>query len=73
LEDDKAILRHMSPFVADCVENSKIAGLENLANEAHWRFEPLQGSVESMRAPAIVFAAIDVVPHLAARETHQRS
>ena len=26
-----------------------------------------------IRAPAIVFAPIDVVPHLAARETHQRS
>jgi hypothetical protein len=48
-------------------------GSENLANVAHWRFQPLQGSVESMRAPPIVFAAIDVVPHLAAQETHQRS
>src|ERR1700731_3127436 len=55
------------------LKNSKIAGSENLANIAHWRFYPLQGSVESIRAPAIVFAVFDVVPHLAARETHQRS
>jgi hypothetical protein len=33
----------------------------------------LSGSVESIRAPAVVFAVIDVVPHLAARETHRRS
>jgi hypothetical protein len=37
------------------------------------RFQPLQGSVESIRGPAIAFAVIDVVPQLAARETHQRS
>jgi hypothetical protein len=55
------------------LKNSKIAGLENLANVTHWRFQPLLGSVESIRAPAIVFAVIDAVPHLAARDTHQRS
>jgi hypothetical protein len=54
--------------LANCVEK-----LENscLANVAHRRFQPLQGPVESIRGPAIVFAAIDVVPQLAARKTHQ--
>ena len=55
------------------LKNSKIAGSENLANVAYWRFKPLQGSVESIREPAIVLAAIYVVPQLAARDTHQRS
>ena len=36
----------------------KSRGSENLANVAHWRFQPLQGSVESIRGPAIVFAVI---------------
>ena len=53
------------------LKNAKIAGLQKSWNVAHWRFQPLQGSVELMRAPAIVFAVIDVAPHLAARETHQ--
>jgi len=39
---------------------------------AHWRFQPLLGSVESIRRPAIIFAIIEVVPHRAARETHRR-
>jgi hypothetical protein len=55
------------------LKNSKNGCSENLANVACWRFQPLQGSVESIRAPAVVFAAIDVVPQVAARETHQRS
>ena len=62
------------PLMADCVEKlEKSRGCENLANEAHWRFLPLQGAVELIRRPTIVFAVIDVVPHIAARETHQRS
>jgi hypothetical protein len=30
-------------------------------------------SVESIRASAVGFAVIDMVPHIAASETHQRS
>jgi hypothetical protein len=48
-------------FAPIVLRNSKIAGLGNLANVAHWRFQPMQGSVESIRAPAIIFAVIDVV------------
>jgi hypothetical protein len=44
------------------LKNSKIAGSEDLANVAHWRFLPLQGVVESIRGPAIAFAVIHVVP-----------
>jgi hypothetical protein len=42
-------------------------------NVAHRQFPPLQGPVESIRGPTIVFAVIDVVSQLAAKETHQRS
>jgi hypothetical protein len=42
------------------LKNSKIAFSKNPANVAHWGFLPLQGSVELIRAPAIVFAVIDV-------------
>jgi hypothetical protein len=40
----------------------KSRGSDNLANAACWRFQPLQGSVESIRTPAAAFAVIDVVP-----------
>jgi hypothetical protein len=55
------------------LKNSKIAGFENLANDACWRFQPLQGSVESIRAPAAVLLYLIWSPHIAASETHQRS
>ena len=58
---------------ADSVEKLKSRRSENLANVAHWRLQPLQGSVEPIRAPAIIFAVVDVVAHPAARETHQQS
>jgi hypothetical protein len=55
------------------LKNSKIAGSKNLANVVRWSFRRLQSSAESIRAPANDLAVICVVPHLAARETHQRS
>jgi hypothetical protein len=60
-------------FAPIVLKNSKIAGFENLANEAFWRFQPLRCSVESIRASAAGFAVFDMVPHIAASETHQRS
>src|SRR6478752_1265707 len=59
--------------MTDCVEKLENRGAPKPRKCSAWWFQPLQGSVESMRAPAIVFAVIDVVPHLAAREAHQRS
>ena len=43
-------------FVPIVLKTRKSRASENLANVAHWRFQPLQASVESIRAPAIVFA-----------------
>jgi hypothetical protein len=56
-----------------CLKTRKSRGFENLANDACWRFQPLQGSVETIRAPATGFAVFDMVPHVPASETHQRS
>ena len=44
------------------LKNSKSRRSENLANVADWRLQPLQGSVEPVRAPAIIFAVVDVAP-----------
>jgi hypothetical protein len=55
-------------FAPIALKKSKIAGSENLAKVAHRRFQPLQGSVESIREPAVIFAIIHVVPQLAARK-----
>jgi ATPase subunit of ABC transporter with duplicated ATPase domains len=54
-------------------EPAKGSIVARLGESAPPAAEPPQGSVESIRAPAIVFAVIDVVPHLAARETQRRS
>jgi len=54
------------------LKNSKIGGFKNLANVACGRIQPLQGSVKPIRAPAGVFAAIDVVPRVEAMEAHQQ-
>lgn len=73
----KLISRWLDEFecllLTDCVENSKSRSFEILANDACWSFQPLQGSVESIRAPAAVFAVFDMVPHIAASGTHRRS
>lgn len=54
------------------LKNSKIAGLQNLANVACGGIQQLQGHVKSIRAPAGIFAVIDVVPRIEASEAHQR-
>jgi hypothetical protein len=54
------------------LKKSKIEGSENLANIECWRSQPLQGSAVSMRASVVAFALVDVVPQIAARETHER-
>jgi hypothetical protein len=54
------------------LKNSKIAGFENLANVACGRIQSLQGPAKSIRAPAGVFAVIDVVPSIEASKAHQR-
>ena len=60
-------------LVADCVETGKSPRLQNVAMLTHSNLSvALRGAVESIRGPAIVFAAIDVVPHVTASETHQR-
>jgi hypothetical protein len=64
--------RIMSASPPIVLKNSKIARLRKSRKCSALTIQPLQGSAESMRGPAIVFAAIDVVPHIEARETHQR-
>ena len=59
-------------FAPIVLKNSKIGGFKNLANVACGRIQPLQGSVKPIRAPAGVFAAIDVVPRVEAMEAHQQ-
>jgi hypothetical protein len=56
-----------------CCKSRKSRGSENLANIEYWSSQPLQGFAEPIRASAVAFALIDVVPHIAARETHERS
>jgi hypothetical protein len=60
-------------FVPIVLKNSKIAVLRKSRKCSALRFLPLQGTVESIRVQAIAFAVIHVVPHIAARETRQRS
>jgi hypothetical protein len=60
--------------MADTVEKVENRGsFEDLANVECWRSQSPQGSAEPTRASAVAFALIDVVPHIAARETHERS
>ena len=63
----------MSPVGRYCCKSRKSKGSENLAKLECWRSQPLQGSAELIRASAVAFSLIDVVPHIAARETHGRS
>jgi hypothetical protein len=58
-------------FAPIVLKNSKIAGLRKSRNVACGRIQPRQGSVKSIRAPASVFAVIDVVPRIEASEAHQ--
>jgi hypothetical protein len=65
-------LRLNDRFWRIVLKNSKTRGFENLANVACGRIQPLQSSVKSIRAPAGVFAVIDVDPRIESSETHQR-
>jgi len=58
-------------FAPIVLKNSKIAGLRKSRHVACGRIQPRQGSVKSIRAPASVFAVIDVVPRIEASEAHQ--
>jgi hypothetical protein len=53
-------------FVPIVLKNSKIAGLRKSRNCSALAILPLQGAVESIRGPVIVFAVIHVALHLAA-------
>ena len=59
---DSLALVWLDPRITPCCKSRKSRRSENLANVAHWRFQPLQGSVESIRGSAIAFAVIDVGP-----------
>jgi hypothetical protein len=60
--------------MADCVEKLRNRGAPKISQMSHvGDFSRCKACVESIRAPAVVFAAIDVVPHVAASETHQRA
>ena len=62
------------PLLADCVEKLENHGPPKISQmQRTGDFLSLQGAVESIRGSAIVFAVIDVVLHIAAREMHQRS
>jgi hypothetical protein len=60
----------MRPIV---LKKRKSGSSENLANVECWRSQPLQRSTEPIQASTVAFALIDVVRHIAARETHERS
>jgi hypothetical protein len=57
-------------FAPIVLKNSKIAVLRKSRNVACGRIQLRQGSVKSIRAPASVFAVIDVVPRIEASEAH---
>ena len=59
-----------SCFAPILLKNSKMAGLRNSRRYRSWRFQPLQGTTETIRASEVVLALIDVVPHVAVREAH---
>src|ERR1700679_1496837 len=65
--------RGMSERCRYCCKSRKSKDDENLANVDFLPTPPLQYSVAPIRSSVIVFARSDVVPHIAARETHQRS
>ena len=59
-------------FVRILLKKSKIAKPTKSRESRMLRSQPQQGSAEPIRASVIVFALIDVVPHIAAREAHER-
>jgi hypothetical protein len=56
-----------------CCKSRKLNDAENLANVDFCATPPLQYFVAPIRSSVAVFARNDVVPPIAARETHQRS
>ena len=70
---EKARFPMQRPLRADSVEKlENRGGFKNLANVGCWRIQLLQGPVEWIRVPAVVFVVIDVVPRIEATEAHQR-
>src|SRR6204780_2678442 len=63
----------LDPGITPCCKSRKSKDDENLANVDFLPTPPLQYSVAPIRSSVIVFARSDVVPHIAASETHQRS
>jgi hypothetical protein len=55
-----------------CRKSRKSKDAENLANNEFWANPPLRCFVVLIRRSVVVFLRHDVVPHVAAHETHQR-
>jgi hypothetical protein len=56
-----------------CCKSRKSTGLENLAKDDFSASLPLQSPAGPIRSSMVVFLVSDVVPHVSARETHQRA
>src|SRR5437764_5955365 len=55
-----------------CRKSRKSNDAKNLANVDFWTTPPLRCSLVSIRRSVVVFLRSDVVPHVAAYETHQQ-
>src|SRR5947208_488777 len=62
----------LSQFDRCCRKSRKSNDAKNLANVDFWTTPPLRCSLVSIRRSVVVFLRSDVVPHVAAHETHQQ-
>src|SRR6267143_783859 len=60
-----------SAFGGYCCKSRKSINPKNLAKVDHWTFLPLRRFSTPLRRCVIDFGWDDMVPHLAARKTHQ--
>jgi hypothetical protein len=62
----------MSPSGRYCCKSRKSSDPENLAKVDLWTFPPLRRFSTPLQGRVVDFGCNDMVPHLAAREAHQR-
>ena len=62
----------MSPTGRYCRKSRKSNEAKNLANVDFWTTPPLRCSVAPIRRSVVAFLRSEVVPHVAAPETHQQ-
>src|SRR5207302_8998456 len=66
------LILRSSQFDRCCRKSRKSNDAKNLANVDFWTTPPLRCSLVSLRRSMVVFLRSDVVPHVAAHETHEQ-